>query len=212
MRSPPAVRRGQPEREAADHVPESGTEDVPPHAAAVSGLGASPYSEGSSSATGLRRARDRAMFPFGHGLSYTTFRIAPATAPGRTATAERDGLGDGDQHRAPRRRRGGRSSTSPAATEAVPQPPRQLGGWARVALEPGERRRVGSPSPAGEPPSGSRREGLDDPEGLGRGFRRAVPRATSSSRARSSSADKRNAGHRRRGRRSRPRSRMLATT
>jgi beta-glucosidase len=79
--------------------------------------------------------RQRPLYPFGHGLSYTRFRL------GRT-TARRSGA-DGIAVAVPVTNTGRRSGTEvvqvyvtpPAATGA----PRQLAGFARVTLRPGAR-------------------------------------------------------------------------
>ncbi len=80
------------------------------------------------------------LFPFGHGLSYTTFRYDNATAQraadGRTTvtftltnTGPRAGAEVAQVYVAP----------PPAA---VPRPPRELKGFARVELQPGETKSV----------------------------------------------------------------------
>jgi beta-glucosidase len=81
------------------------------------------------------------LFPFGHGLSYTTFRMSrlkaqPASDGRVTVTVRVTNNG----------RRAGAEVVQvyvgKPATDAVPQPPRQLGGFARVTLQPGETRQV----------------------------------------------------------------------
>jgi len=81
------------------------------------------------------------LFPFGHGLSYTTFRMSQVTA-----RPNRDGSVTASVTVRNTGRRAGAEVVQlyvgKPATEAVPQPPRQLGGFARVTLRPGESRRV----------------------------------------------------------------------
>ncbi len=96
------------------------------------------------------------LFPFGHGLSYTEFgyRRVQVSDP-RLATARRPGR-DG-RVRALVRNDGDRTGTeivqvyhgrlpAPVAT-----PPRQLLGWARVTLRPGQQRWVTVPVRLGTP-------------------------------------------------------------
>jgi len=81
------------------------------------------------------------LFPFGHGLSYTSFRMGQVFAwPNRdgsvtaltqvTNTGQRTGAEVVQLY------------VGKPATAAVPQPPRQLGGFTKVTLRPGETRQV----------------------------------------------------------------------
>jgi len=103
-----------------------------------------PYSEGVF--LGYRhfdKTGTKPLFPFGHGLSYTTFKygalaVSPdtmtgdatvtvsfdVTNTGKRAGAEVAQLYVGDHH------------------ARVPRPPKELKGFAKVALQPGETRRV----------------------------------------------------------------------
>jgi beta-xylosidase len=132
-----------------------------------------PFSEGSQPATYLAAplaARTSVssvdptpLFPFGHGLSYTTFEYAdlsvrPATDPGRSAgpagagrelaEAVRIGTGDAAEIACTVRNTGGLAGTEvvqlylrdPVAQ--VARPARYLVGFTRVPLRPGQARRV----------------------------------------------------------------------
>ena len=85
------------------------------------------------------------LFPFGHGLSYTTFRyehlavtpVAGTTGPGARWNISFDVTNSGTRAGAavPQMYVGKRVS-------ATPRPPRELKGFARVMLQPGETRHV----------------------------------------------------------------------
>ena len=111
--------------------------------------GVAEYSEGVF--VGYRHfdARDiEPLFPFGYGLSYTTFAyknlaVSPEVAAvkkgnGRAVTVELDVTNSG--------RRPGEEVVQVylglPATQAVPQPTKQLKGFAKVSLGPGQTRRV----------------------------------------------------------------------
>ena len=82
------------------------------------------------------------LFPFGHGLSYTTFEyggleIEPRTTRDGNVSVSLDVTNTGD--------RAGAEVVQvyvADAHSAVPRPPKELKGFARVRLEPGETRRV----------------------------------------------------------------------
>jgi beta-glucosidase len=88
---------------------------------------------------GYERQGTPLQFPFGYGLSYTTFRYRNATAENRngqvsvTFTLRNTG-----------KRTGAEVAQVYAGTlpTSVSTPPKQLAGWAKVQLDPGERRRV----------------------------------------------------------------------
>jgi beta-glucosidase len=107
--------------------------------------GIATYSEGVM--VGYRGYDELAIepqYPFGHGLSYTTFDYAGLEV------ASGEAAGDGTV--AVVSFEIGNTGTRPGVEVAqvyvgrlpgsTPTPPRQLAGWARVPLEPGERRRV----------------------------------------------------------------------
>jgi beta-glucosidase len=91
---------------------------------------------------GYERAGTRLQFPFGHGLSYTRFRYRNADAENRGGqvsvsftlhnTGERTGAEVAQVY----------AGTLPTS---VPTPPKQLAGWAKVQLDPGDSRRVTVP-------------------------------------------------------------------
>ncbi len=82
------------------------------------------------------------LFPFGHGLSYTTFRYRGPGVSG-ISTANRDARISFSLHNT-----GDRAGAEVAQVYVgelpteVPTPPRQLAGFARVELDPGQRQRV----------------------------------------------------------------------
>ncbi|MGH3371002.1 MAG: glycoside hydrolase family 3 C-terminal domain-containing protein, partial [Nocardioidaceae bacterium] len=91
---------------------------------------------------GYERARTRMQFPFGHGLSYTRFQYRNADAENRGGqvsvsftlhnTGQRTGAEVAQVY----------AGTLPTST---PTPPKQLAGWAKVELDPGESRDVTVP-------------------------------------------------------------------
>ncbi|MDO4613738.1 MAG: glycoside hydrolase family 3 C-terminal domain-containing protein [Actinomycetaceae bacterium] len=89
------------------------------------------------------------LFPFGHGLSYTTFDYGTPTVegPGTRAGSVRvsfDVTNTG-------RREGAtvpQVYVSKPASAAVPTPPRELAGFTKISLAPGETRRVSIDIPA----------------------------------------------------------------
>jgi beta-glucosidase len=95
-----------------------------------------PHDEGSD--VGYRwfaRQQRSALFPFGHGLSFTRFEYSGS--PGRGRRGARRHL-RGDEHRRARRRR--HAAGLPEAPGG--QPKTRLLGWAQVDLAPGESREV----------------------------------------------------------------------
>ncbi|MBD0293325.1 MAG: glycoside hydrolase family 3 C-terminal domain-containing protein [Jiangellaceae bacterium] len=99
-----------------------------------------PYNEGVFVGyRGYERAGTPLQFPFGHGLSYTQFRYRNAEAENRDGqvsvsftvrnTGQRTGAEVAQVY----------AGTLPTS---VATPPKQLAGWARVRLDPGESRRV----------------------------------------------------------------------
>lgn len=84
----------------------------------------------------------RPLFPFGHGLAYTTFEISDLTAPtsvavGQAVRIEVEVANTGD--------RAGQEVVQAyvaALDSTVARPPKELKAFAKVALDPGERRRV----------------------------------------------------------------------
>jgi beta-glucosidase len=100
------------------------------------------YSEGLE--VGYRHADARGLlpaFPFGHGLSYTSFAFRDL----RVARGRDGGLRASVLVRNTGRRAGDAAPQLYLGLPdrpAVPQPPRRLAGFARVALRPGDARRV----------------------------------------------------------------------
>jgi beta-glucosidase len=92
----------------------------------------------------LARKADVALFPFGFGLSYTTFKFADlkvtpaATMPGATVsfsitnTGSRAGATVGQVYVAD-------------SHSSIPRPPKELKGFAKVSLSPGETKAVQVP-------------------------------------------------------------------
>ena len=91
---------------------------------------------------GYERQGTRMQFPFGHGLSYTSFayselQVAPDTTDGTQAIRVSFAVTN----------TGIRAGTEIAQVylglpEAADEPPKRLVGWERVPLEPGERRQI----------------------------------------------------------------------
>ncbi|MDL4819929.1 glycoside hydrolase family 3 C-terminal domain-containing protein [Actinomadura opuntiae] len=79
-------------------------------------------------------------FPFGHGLSYTAFRYSGLTASSTSVQVTVTNTGPRAGTAVPQLYLG-----MPSPGVDVPQPPRQLKGYAKVALAPGESRRVTFP-------------------------------------------------------------------
>jgi beta-glucosidase len=88
---------------------------------------------------GYEQAGTGVRYPFGHGLSYTRFAYS------RPVAENRDGqVSVSFTLRNTGRRTGSEVAQVYAGTlpTSVPTPPKQLAGWAKVSLDPGERRRV----------------------------------------------------------------------
>jgi beta-glucosidase len=121
-------------------------EDLPVRSFGVRAPGAAfltaRYSEGLE--VGYRHADARGLlpaFPFGHGLSYTSFAFRDL----RVARGRDGGLRASVLVRNTGRRAGDAAPQLYLGLPdrpAVPQPPRRLAGFARVALRPGDARRV----------------------------------------------------------------------
>ncbi|MBD2896808.1 Thermostable beta-glucosidase B [Actinomadura sp. RB99] len=79
-------------------------------------------------------------FPFGHGLSYTTFRYSGLAASSTSVQVTVTNTGTRAGTAVPQLYLG-----LPSAGVDVPQPPRQLKGYAKVALAPGQSKRVTFP-------------------------------------------------------------------
>ena len=79
-------------------------------------------------------------FPFGHGLSYTTFRYSDLAASTGSVKVTVTNTGARTGIAVPQLYIG---MPSPGAD--VPQPPRQLKGYTKITLRPGESRRVTFP-------------------------------------------------------------------
>ena len=116
--------------------------DNPAHAAAADPV-VCDYAEGLG--VGYRwfdAAAVRPLFPFGHGLAYTSFEMTDLTAPdsvdaGQPVRIEVSITNTGD--------RAGEEVVQvyvAALESAVPRPPKELKAFAKVALAPGETRRV----------------------------------------------------------------------
>jgi beta-glucosidase len=92
---------------------------------------------------GFQQRGDAPSYPFGHGLSYTEFAY-------RRLRIDDGGEPQGDVTVSFRLRNTGNRAGAEVAqvyigrlpTRAVATPPRQLAGWAKVALAPGQRRNV----------------------------------------------------------------------
>ncbi|MFN2413966.1 MAG: beta-glucosidase [Pyrinomonadaceae bacterium] len=130
-------------------------EDNPTHASyypAAAGTNRVEYKEGVFVGyRGYEKAGTKPLFPFGHGLSYTTFRYSDLTViriPGTATNAP--GAPDPPHYEVAFevKNTGEREGAEVAQiyvsdTHArVPRPPKELKGFAKVTLKPGESRRV----------------------------------------------------------------------
>jgi beta-glucosidase len=130
-------------------------EDNPAHASyypAAAGTNRVEYREGVFVGyRGYEKAGTKPLYPFGHGLSYTTFRYSDLTViriPGTATNAP--GAPDPPHYEVAfeLRNMGQREGAEVAQVyvsdthAGVPRPPKELKGFAKVTLRPGESRRV----------------------------------------------------------------------
>ena len=142
-----AARRRRPVRPAADHVPEEPRRHAGEHARAVSGRerrrDATP--RGSTSATGTTTRSDiEPLFPFGYGLSYTTFRLSDLHVTGgkhgqASAVVNVTNTGHRRGAQVVQVYVGGADDSGPLGAGQI-APPRRLEGFAKVWLNPGQHR------------------------------------------------------------------------
>jgi len=97
---------------------------------------------------GYEQNGTKALFPFGHGLSYTTFGYANLTVTPVTGTSSNAARWDVSVDVTNTGQRAGAAVpqvyvASPRG--AVPRPPKELKGFAKVLLQPGETKRVSVP-------------------------------------------------------------------
>ncbi|HEX8282323.1 MAG TPA: glycoside hydrolase family 3 C-terminal domain-containing protein, partial [Pyrinomonadaceae bacterium] len=129
-------------------------EDNPTHGSyypAAEGTNRVEYKEGVFVGyRGYERNKVTPLFPFGHGLSYTTFRYANLSVR-RGAGGGRAAWGPSFEVSFDLTNAGARAGAEVAqvyvgaASPAVPRPAKELKGFAKVSLRPGETRRVAVP-------------------------------------------------------------------
>jgi beta-glucosidase len=85
-------------------------------------------------------------FPFGHGLSYTTFRYANLSIAPRDSAGNRGWVAMFDVTNTGKRAGAAVPQVYVHQTRSpVPRPPKELKGFAKVTLDPGQTRRVSVP-------------------------------------------------------------------
>ena len=186
----PAARRGEPVRASWPRPSRVRYEDNPTIGAFPGEHGHVRYGEGLL--IGYRwydAHRLPVAYPFGHGLSYTTFAYDDLAATVRADGEEPEVEVDAHRHQHRRARRHGDRPGLRRPTRRRPStgPEQELRAFARVALGPGESAAVASPSARGPSRSGT----CPQRAGWSRAARSACAsaplRATSGSRPRSSS-------------------------
>jgi beta-glucosidase len=88
---------------------------------------------------GYEHSGTKPLFPFGYGLSYTTFKYSNLKADERSVSFEVTNTGShaGDAV--------AEVYVAPPEHESVPRPPKELKGFSRVSLQPGETKSVAIP-------------------------------------------------------------------
>ncbi|HEX8500079.1 MAG TPA: glycoside hydrolase family 3 C-terminal domain-containing protein [Pyrinomonadaceae bacterium] len=124
-------------------------EDNPTHASyypAAAGTNRVEYKEGVFVGyRGYEKNNVRPLFPFGHGLSYTTFRYSDLTVMPMTGAPEGGALYEVSFEVKNTGEREGADVAQVYVSDTharLPRPPKELKGFAKVTLKPGESRRV----------------------------------------------------------------------